>query len=74
MNSAYLAPPYDIRAIGPTDLYQQMQASASFAQYVKGRVEPAGLRLSVAQTEAVDLPAFAGTVNVRYAVPVESQP
>ena len=74
VNSAYLAPPYDIKAIGPTDLYQQMQASASFAQYVKGRIEPAGLRLSVAQPEAVDLPAFAGTVNVRYAVPVESQP
>jgi uncharacterized protein YlxW (UPF0749 family) len=74
VNSAYLAPPYDIKAIGPTDLYQQMQASVSFAQYVQGRIEPAGLRLSVAQPESVDLPAFAGTVNVRYAAPVESQP
>jgi uncharacterized protein YlxW (UPF0749 family) len=74
VNSAYLAPPYEIRAIGPADLYERMQSSASFAQYVQGRIEPAGINLSVAELESVDLPAFAGTVNVRYAAPVESQP
>ena len=74
VNSAYLAPPYDIRAIGPTDLYERMQASASFVQFVQGRIEPAGINLSVAEPDSVDLPAFAGTVNVRYAVPVEGEP
>jgi len=74
VNSAYLAPPYEIRAIGPADLYQRMQASASFVQYVQTRIEPAGIHLSVAQPESVDVPAFAGTVNVRYAQPEEPTP
>jgi len=69
INSAYLAPLYEIRAIGPPDLYQRVQASASFVAFVQGRIEPAGIRLSVAQPEVVDLPAFAGTVSVRYAAP-----
>ena len=37
-----------------------------------GRIEPSGLRLSVAELDSVDLPAFAGTVNLRYATPVSS--
>jgi uncharacterized protein YlxW (UPF0749 family) len=74
VNSAYLAPPYEVKAIGPTDLYERMQASASFVQYVQGRIEPSGIRLSVAQPQSVDVPAFAGTVNVRYAAPVEAEP
>ena len=74
VNSAYLAPPYDIWAIGPPDLYQTMQSSVSFMQFVQGRIEPAGIHLSVAQPESIDLPAFAGTVNLRYAAPVEGEP
>jgi len=74
VNSAYLAPPYEIRAIGPEDLYERMQGSVSFGQYVQARIEPTGITLSVAQPESVDLPAFAGTVNVRYAAPDEAQP
>jgi uncharacterized protein YlxW (UPF0749 family) len=69
VNSAYLAPPYTVSAIGPPDLYQQMLASASFIQFVQGRIERSGIQLSVAQLETVDLPAFAGTVSVRYAAP-----
>jgi uncharacterized protein YlxW (UPF0749 family) len=71
VNSAYLAPPYEVRAIGPADLYERMLDSASFVQFVQGRIEPSGIRLTVAQPPAVDLPPFAGTVNVRYAVPAE---
>lgn len=71
VNSAYLAPPYTVTAIGPPDLYDRMLASASFVGFVQGRIERAGIQLSVAVLEAVDLPAFAGTVNVRYAAPAE---
>jgi uncharacterized protein YlxW (UPF0749 family) len=74
VNSAYLAPPYEIKAIGPADLYQRMQGSASFVQYIQGRIEPSGINLSVAQPGSVDVPAFAGTVNVRYAAPDEAAP
>ncbi|HJP87938.1 MAG TPA: DUF881 domain-containing protein [Candidatus Limnocylindrales bacterium] len=72
VNSAYVSPPYQVTAIGPADLYDRLKASVGFVQFVQGRVEPAGLRLSVAQLDSVDIPAFAGTVNLRNARPVES--
>lgn len=73
VNSAYLAPPYTITAIGPPDLYARLQGSAAFVQFVQGRIQPSGIRLSVAELQEVDhLPAFAGTVSIRYAQPAES--
>lgn len=72
VNSAYLAPPYTVKAVGPADLYDQLKSSAGFIQFVQGRVEPSGLKLSVAQLDTVDLPAFAGTVALRYAQPAAS--
>jgi uncharacterized protein YlxW (UPF0749 family) len=72
VNSAYLAPPYTISAIGPPDLYDRLQHSVAFIQFVQGRVEPSGLKLSVAQLDKVELPAFAGTVALRYAQPAPS--
>ncbi|MEA2674586.1 MAG: hypothetical protein QOI92_1778 [Chloroflexota bacterium] len=72
VNSAYLAPPYTISAIGPPDLYDRLQHSVAFIQFVQGRVEPSGLKLSVAPLDKVELPAFAGTVALRYAQPAPS--
>ena len=72
VNSAYVSGPYQVTAIGPADLYARLQAAAGFVQFVQNRVEPAGLRLSVAHPDSVDIPAFAGTVNLRNATPVES--
>jgi uncharacterized protein YlxW (UPF0749 family) len=72
VNSAYLAAPYTITAVGPPELYQRMQASVSFVQFVQGRIEPAGVGLSVAELDSADLPAYAGSVNLRYAQPAPS--
>ena len=72
VNSAYLAPPYQISAVGPPDLYVRIQASVSFVDFVQGRINPAGISLSVAEDSSVDLPPFAGTVNLRYAAPAPS--
>ena len=72
VNSAYLAPPYMISAVGPPDLYDRLQHSVAFIQFVQGRVEPSGLQLSVAQLDKVELPAFAGSVTLRYAQPAPS--
>jgi uncharacterized protein YlxW (UPF0749 family) len=72
VNSAYLAPPYEIKAIGPTDLYDRVSRSASFVEFVRGRIDPAGLRLSFAEIsgdQKVTIPAFAGTVSGRYIRP-----
>lgn len=72
VNSAYLAPPYQISAIGPPDLYDRLRSSIAFVDFVQGRIDRAGISLSVAELATVDLPAFAGTVNLRYAAPAPS--
>ncbi|MEO8272800.1 MAG: DUF881 domain-containing protein [Chloroflexota bacterium] len=71
-NSAYLTAPYTITAIGPADLYDRLRSSVNFVAFVQGRVEQSGLRLAVAELDSAELPAFAGTVTLRYATPVES--
>jgi uncharacterized protein YlxW (UPF0749 family) len=73
VNSAYLAPSYTIKAIGPADLYARMQSSSSFAEFVQGRIQRAGIDLGVTEPAVQELPAFAGTVSLRYAQPVPSE-
>ncbi|MEW5991425.1 MAG: DUF881 domain-containing protein [Chloroflexota bacterium] len=68
-NSAYLAPPYEVRAIGADDLYERLTTSASFVEFVRSRIEPYGLRLSFSELDAVIVPAYAGTIRSRYARP-----
>lgn len=69
VNSAYLAPPYQVSAIGPDDLYDRLTTSASFIELVEGRIQPYGLRLSFAELESVTVPAYAGAIRTRYAQP-----
>jgi uncharacterized protein YlxW (UPF0749 family) len=70
VNSAYLAPPYEIRAIGAEDLYDRVSTSASFVDFVSHRIDPSGVRLSFRELDSVVVPAFAGTVTARYIRPV----
>jgi uncharacterized protein YlxW (UPF0749 family) len=72
VNSAYLSPAYTITAIGPPDLYDRLRASVSFVEFVQGRIERSGIRLTVAELPTAQLPAFRGTVTLRYAQPVPS--
>ncbi len=69
-NSAYLAPPYQVTAIGPEDLYDRLTASPGFAEFVRARQDGYGIRIGYADPEEVDVPAFAGTVTLRNARPV----
>lgn len=69
VNSAYLAPPYEIAAISAPGLYGRVQQSSSFADFVQARVDAHGLRLSVAELDDVVVPAFAGTVGVEFGRP-----
>jgi uncharacterized protein YlxW (UPF0749 family) len=71
VNSAYLSGPYTVTAVGPPDLYERLQQSVAFVQFVHGRIEAAGVQLSVAELQQADLPAFAGTVGLRDAQPGE---
>jgi uncharacterized protein YlxW (UPF0749 family) len=72
VNSAYLAPPYQVTAIGPADLYDRLSRSPGFVEFVRTRAESYGIRLSFAEPEVVDMPAFAGTVTLRYSRPLAS--
>ena len=72
VNSAYLSGPYQVTAIGPDDLYARLSASPGFVDFIRARAEAWGLRVSIAEPESVDMPAFAGTVTLRYARPQAS--
>ncbi|TAK00280.1 MAG: DUF881 domain-containing protein [Chloroflexota bacterium] len=71
-NSAYLAPPYEVRTIGADDLYERLTTSASFVEFVRSRIEPYGLRLSFSELDEVTVPAYAGTIRSHYARPEPS--
>jgi len=66
VNSAYLAPPYQVTALGAPDLYDHLSAAPGFAEFVRSRVQGYGIRLSFAEPDSVDIPAFVGTVTLRY--------
>jgi len=70
VNSAYLTPPYQITALGAPDLYGKLSASAGFVDFVRARSEGYGIRVSLAEPASVDMPAFVGTVTLRYSRPL----
>ena len=72
VNSAYLVPPYQVTALGPDDLYARLSASTGFVDFIRARAQGYGIRVQFAEPESVDVPAFAGTVTLRYARPVAS--
>jgi uncharacterized protein YlxW (UPF0749 family) len=71
-NAAYLAGPYQITALGPEDMYSRLAAAPGFVDFIRSRAEGFGIRVSIAQPASVDMPAFVGTVTLRYARPEPS--
>jgi uncharacterized protein YlxW (UPF0749 family) len=69
VNAAYLAAPYQVTALGPDDLYPRLGASPGFVDLIRTRAQGFGIQVGIAEPEAVDIPAFAGTVTLRYARP-----
>ena len=57
-------------ALGPDDLYARLSASTGFVDFIRARAQGYGIRVQFAEPETVDVPAFAGTVTLRYARPV----
>jgi uncharacterized protein YlxW (UPF0749 family) len=72
VNSAYLTPPYQVSALGASDLYQKVSAAPAFVDFVRARGAGYGIQISVAEPESVDIPAFVGTVTLRYSRPIAS--
>jgi uncharacterized protein YlxW (UPF0749 family) len=69
VNSAFLGQPYQISGIGPRDLYERVSASQGFADFLRARSETYGIQVSFFHPNPVDVPAFAGTVTLRFAKP-----
>lgn len=74
VNSAYLAPPYQVAAIGPADLYEILVTSPGFIELVQARADRFGIRISFAEPDRVTVPAYAGAVTLRYARPPAPRP
>jgi len=66
VNSAYIAAPYEVRAIGPGDMFDRLTSSAGFVDFIRARAETFGIGVGYAVQDAVDLPAYAGAVNLRH--------
>lgn len=67
INSAYLAPPYQITALGPADLWQRVSAREGFTDFLTARAHGFGIGVLLAEPGEVDVPAFAGTIGLRNA-------
>ena len=65
VNAAYLAGPYQVTAIGPTDLFARLSAAPGFQEFVRTRRGSFGIGISWAEPGTVDVPAFAGSVTLR---------
>jgi uncharacterized protein YlxW (UPF0749 family) len=76
VNSAYLSPPYQVSAIGPTDMLEQLGLSQGWRDFIETRRGTFGLDIAFAEPEAVEVPAFAGSLTLREsrAVPTASPP
>jgi uncharacterized protein YlxW (UPF0749 family) len=73
VNSAYLAPPYQVSAIGPSDMFERLTQAVGFVDFIRSRAETYGIGVDYAVLDEVDLPAYAGSVTLRYGF-VEASP
>ena len=65
INAAYVAGPYQIVAIGPTELFARLSATTGWQEFVLTRRGSFGIGISWAEPGEVDVPAFAGSVTLR---------
>lgn len=65
VNSAYIAPPYQVTAIGPDGMFDELTRSPGFVDFIRARAEMFGIGVGYAEQD-VDLPAYAGSVHLRY--------
>lgn len=73
VNQAYLAPPYQVSAIGPADLFRRMSASQGYLDFVAARVDELGIQASFGEFEDVAIPPFAGTIRLEHGRPQPSE-
>jgi uncharacterized protein YlxW (UPF0749 family) len=65
VNAAYIAGPYQLTALGPKDLFGRLSAAPGWEELVRTRRGAFGIGIAWAEPDAVDIPAYAGSVNLR---------
>lgn len=69
VNGAYVAAPYEITAIGPKTMFDALTHQQGFVDFIRARAESFGIRVDYATPDSVDLPAYAGSMNLRFGRP-----
>ena len=72
VNGAYVAAPYQVTAIGPKTMFETFTHQPGFADFIRARREAFGIGVDYATPDSVDLPAYAGSMNLRYGRPAAS--
>lgn len=65
VNASYLTGPYDVKAIGPADLFARVSATTGWAEFVRTRRGSFGIGISWAEPDKVEIAAFAGSVTLK---------
>jgi uncharacterized protein YlxW (UPF0749 family) len=74
VNTAFLAPPFRIEAIGSDGLLDRFQSHPAFLGRVAQRIEFFGLEFASQVATDLELPPFIGSTRFRWAVPSEETP
>ncbi len=69
VNGAYVAAPYQITALGPASMLDTLTHLPGFVDFMHARQVAYGIGVAVATPDSVDLPAYAGSVILRYGRP-----
>ena len=65
VNAAYMAGPYQVTALGPKDLFTRLSAAPGWEEFVRTRRGTFGIGVAWAEPQSVDVPAYAGSVNLQ---------
>lgn len=68
VNTAFLSPPFEIRAIGPADLEQRFLDHPTFVIRAQQRIDSFDLEFATQSADDIEVPAFVGNTTFRWAV------
>jgi len=74
VNTAFLSPPFQIKAIGAEGLLDRFNANPAFRGRVAQRIDVFGLEYASQAADALEVPAFVGNTRFRWAVPAGEAP
>jgi uncharacterized protein YlxW (UPF0749 family) len=74
VNTAFLSPPFQIKAIGAQGLLDRFNANPAFRGRVAQRIDVFGLEYASQAADALEVPAFVGNTRFRWAVPADGAP